>query len=60
MYLSGRGVGTSYIAELYADFGVIGVIVGGLCFGIILKNISTIDFKNPIIDKMGHVVGWDT
>ena len=50
MYLMGRGVGTSYIAELYADIGVLGVIVGSIFYGIVLKKISKLDFKNPIYD----------
>lgn len=50
MYLMGRGVGTSYIAELFIDFGIAGVVVGSILYGIILKKISLIDFKNPIFD----------
>ncbi len=36
-YLSGRGVGSSYIAEAYHDFGYIGVFLISVLIGVILK-----------------------
>lgn len=32
-YLSGHGTGTSYVAELYHDFGYIGVFLGSILYG---------------------------
>ncbi len=36
-YLQGHGVGSCYIAELYHDFGVIGVMAGNYIYGYILR-----------------------
>lgn len=41
-YLGGRGVGTSYIAELYQDFGYIGVILGNLLYSYILVRVTNV------------------
>ena len=41
-YLKGNGTGSSFIAELYADFGYIGVALGSLIYGWIFKKISYI------------------
>lgn len=35
-YLSGRGLGTCYIAELYQDFGLTGVILGNIFVALVL------------------------
>lgn len=48
-YLSGRGTGTSYIAELFFDFGYIGVVVGSLIYSWLFINISRIANKSPFI-----------
>ncbi|MBD8031025.1 O-antigen polysaccharide polymerase Wzy family protein [Corynebacterium gallinarum] len=40
-FASGGGLGSSYIAELYQDFGYIGVILGSVLFGIILSYTRT-------------------
>ncbi|WP_339210612.1 O-antigen polysaccharide polymerase Wzy family protein [Aeribacillus sp. FSL K6-8210] len=34
-YLQGRGYGSSYIAELNVDFGIIGVAIGSFLFGLL-------------------------
>lgn len=39
-YLQGAGLGSSYIAEVYHDFGYIGVIIVNLFYGILFKSIS--------------------
>lgn len=39
-YLHGRGLGTSYIAETYHDFGYIGIFIFSLIYGFILKKCS--------------------
>lgn len=32
-YLAGRGTGTSYVAELYYDFGYMGILLGSILYG---------------------------
>lgn len=39
-YLSGRGVGSCYIAELFHDFGYIGLILGNLVYGFGIRRIT--------------------
>ena len=39
-YLAGRGTGTSYIAELYYDFGYLGVFIGSCIYGYIFSLIN--------------------
>ncbi|MDE6706483.1 MAG: O-antigen polysaccharide polymerase Wzy family protein, partial [Oscillospiraceae bacterium] len=46
-YLNGHGVGSCYIAELYHDFGYIGVFVGNVIYGMILKSINKMPFSKP-------------
>ncbi len=41
-YLKGEGTGSSFIAELFADFGYIGVVVGSFFYGVIIKKISAL------------------
>ncbi len=50
MYLQGHGVGSCYIAELYHDFGMIGVMIGSFFYGYILKKINNIQFENYLGD----------
>lgn len=40
LYFSGGGYGGCYIADLYADFGYMGIILGSLILGICLANIK--------------------
>lgn len=44
-YLGGHGTGSSFVAELYADFGYIGVAVGSAIYGWIFKKISYLSDK---------------
>ena len=39
-YVRGRGLGTSYIAEAYYDYGYIGIFLYSLLYGFILKQCS--------------------
>ncbi len=39
-YLAGRGTGTSYIAELYYDFGYLGIFLGSCLYGYIFSLIN--------------------
>lgn len=47
-YLNGKGTGSSYIAELYHDFGLIGVCAGNILYGILLKKISDVKLDNRL------------
>lgn len=47
-YLSGHGEGSSYIAELYHDFGYIGIAFGNMIYGILLCSLYKMSNKNPI------------
>ena len=40
-YLGGEGYGSSYILELYADFGTAGIAVGSLIIGAVFSFLST-------------------
>lgn len=42
-YLSGRGTGSSYIAELYQDFGYLGIVFGNLFYSFILARLSYLE-----------------
>ncbi len=46
-YLAGIGLGSSYIAEVYHDFGYFGVAFISLLFGFIIAKISLRIEKNP-------------
>lgn len=39
-YLSGTGLGSCYIAELYHDFGYLGIVIGNLLYGTIIAGID--------------------
>lgn len=41
-YLSGRGTGSSFLAELYYDFGYIGVVLGSLLYSFLISRIATV------------------
>lgn len=47
-YLSGRGTGSCYIAELYQDFGYLGVIIGNLIYSFIIAKLSNLSSTNYI------------
>lgn len=48
-FLNGEGSGSSFVAELYADFGFFGVAAGSLFYGFLLKKISHFDRNNWIM-----------
>ena len=52
-YLHGRGTGTSYIAELLHDFGIIGVSLGSVFYGFVLKKISCLESGNKLWAGIG-------
>ena len=48
-YLKGGGWGSCYIAELYADFGYIGVFLGNILYGVLINGVlKGISKKNSI------------
>lgn len=49
-YLAGRGTGTSYIAELYYDFGYIGVALGSALYGWIFTKMKK-NKRNSIFSR---------
>lgn len=44
-YLSGTGLGSCYIAELYHDFGYTGIVLGNFIYGIIISKIDRAWFR---------------
>lgn len=51
-YLEGKGRGSSYLLETYADFGIWGTIIFSLILGALLVYIVRIFGKNILIDTM--------
>lgn len=51
-YLSGHGTGSCYIAELFHDFGILGVMMGNILYGFLLKKVSLIKFNNILLDTI--------
>lgn len=55
-FLAGHGLGSCYIAELYHDMGYIGVFLGNLLLGIVIRNVFTLSkdsvLKNAVIFYM--------
>lgn len=39
-YLQGRGTGSSFIIEVYADFGIIGIVIFSILLGILFSSIG--------------------
>ena len=46
LYLSGHGMGSSYLAESYLAFGLLGVIIVSIGIGWLIKYIRTISFND--------------
>ena len=53
IYFNGGGLGSSYIAEAWKDFGVLGVIVINFIYGLILSKISSLFGKNILPTTIG-------
>ena len=45
-FLSGHGLGSCYIGQLYQDMGYIGIVVGNIVIGILLRNVFNITSGN--------------
>ncbi|MBE5861848.1 MAG: O-antigen polysaccharide polymerase Wzy [Lachnospiraceae bacterium] len=52
-YFRGNGLGTSYLAELYMDFGYIGVALGSILIGFSLKSIT-----RALVKEKRFVPSW--
>mgnify|MGYP004516495761 CR=1 FL=1 len=48
-YLAGRGTGSSYVAELFQDFGYFGIIIGNIMYGYIIARINRPITKNNVL-----------
>ena len=48
-YLEGYGVGSSYIAEAYHDFGYAGVAAVNCLYGYLLAKFNYINYRNPFL-----------
>lgn len=57
-YLRGTGWGSCYIAELYTDFGYIGVFIGNFLYGVLLNRIlkSTLRGNNVWLTACGFLL----
>lgn len=45
-YLAGHGAGSCFIAELFADFGYLGICAGSYIYGLFFKTLSKLKRKN--------------
>lgn len=45
-FLQGNGTGSSFIAELFADFGYVGVAAGSLVYGCLFKRVQVLTNRN--------------
>lgn len=50
-YYSGGGLGTQYVAELSADYGLLGIIIYNFLLGILLRYVS-FDVKKSIVGQV--------
>ena len=50
-YLNGRGTGSSYIAELFQDFGYTGIVFGSLIYGYILMKIDNAEKSKSVLSR---------
>lgn len=48
MYLNGYGMGSSYVAELYYDFGYVGVCIVNFFIGAFLRKLAQLNKKNVL------------
>lgn len=55
-YLTGRGVGTSYLAEAYADWGYVGVAVVGFGYGMLVAWIDRFPPTSIVFNALRLVI----
>lgn len=60
-YYSGQSTGTTYLAELNHDFGLVGVVLGSVVVGMLLMQISNIDrmTSHPFVTFLRIIVIYD-
>lgn len=51
-FFSGHGQGSCYIAELFADFGYVGVFIGSCILGVFIKNFGKFNGKSVFHDAL--------
>lgn len=51
-----HGLGTSCVADIYLDFGYVGVILSFIIFGYFLRNLDVISYSNLLYSKMTYIV----
>lgn len=51
-YLSGGGLGTQYIAEVYMDYGYVGIFIFNILVGFIICKMNFVVSKNSIINSL--------
>lgn len=49
-YLMGFGIGSCYLAELFDTFGFVGVFLGSVLYGLVLKKLTTFKLKGFIVN----------
>ncbi len=55
-YLNGHGTGTAYIAELFHDFGVIGVIIGNILLATVLFYCGKLKNNSPFVSTLKLII----
>lgn len=50
--LKGYGLGSSYLIELYSDFGFIGISIYSVLLGVLLGSLTNINFNNIVLDSI--------
>lgn len=55
-YLGGLGTGSSYVAELYQDFGIWGVVLGNLLYGYLLSKITLFSRNHTFITAVKLII----
>lgn len=64
LYFAGRGPGSCYVAELFFDYGYVGVALGSLLYGCIFSQLLEISndkfFKRAIIFVSINQLLWAT
>ena len=55
-YLLGRGTGSSYIAELYHDFKIWGVVIGNIIYGFVVSRSLSIKTNKVYLNAMALLI----
>lgn len=52
LYLSGRGTGSSFLAEGFADFGYLGVLLIGIIYGILIRSVGALQGSHILLASL--------